>query len=179
MEQLNYSIRQEQQQDYEAVEALVEAAFANEAYSDQREHLLVARLRQTEAFIPELSLVAEVNGEIVGHILLTKIEICDEDKRTPALALAPVSVHPNWQGKGIGGALIRAAHERAHALGHPIIILLGHADYYPRFGYQPTASFGISLPFEAPAENCMLVELEEGALEGVTGVVAYPPAFME
>ena len=172
-------IRQETPADYEAVHALVKAAFANVPYSDQSEHLLVERLRKSEAFIPQLSLVAEVDQELVGHILLTRIVIKNEGHTTPSLALAPVSVLPAKQGQGVGGALIKAAHDEARALGHQSVILLGHEDYYPRFGYRPTAEYGIQLPFDVPPENCMLIELQEGSLADVFGTVEYPPAFME
>lgn len=172
-------IRQETAADYERVNAIVKAAFASAEYSDQSEHLLVQRLRQSDAFIPELSLVAEQDGVLLGHILLTRIKVVDDGQETPSLALAPVSVLPSHQGKGIGAALIKAAHERARALGHGSVILLGHENYYPRFGYRPTAEYGIRLPFEAPAENCMLIELQEGSLAGVSGVVEYSAPFME
>lgn len=172
-------IRQETKADHNHVQELVKQAFADVPYSDQSEHLLVARLRKSSAFIPELSLVAEVDGALAGHILLTRIVIKDDERETPSLALAPVSVRPSFQGKGIGGALIKASHERARELGHQSIILLGHESYYPRFGYHPTADYGIRLPFEAPAENCMLIELQKGSLDGIQGVVQYPPEFME
>ncbi|MEL7225746.1 MAG: N-acetyltransferase [Cyanobacteria bacterium J06576_12] len=172
-------IRQETTADHQQVFELIEAAFAEVEYSDQSEHHLVKRLRKSDAFIPELSLVAEKGGELVGHILLTRIAIVNGEQRSPSLALAPVSVLPTHQGQGIGGTLIKEAHKRAQALGHGSVILLGHADYYPRFGYRPTAEFGIRLPFAVPAENCMLVELQTGALAGISGVVEYPAAFME
>ena len=172
-------IRQEEERDYPAVKALIQAAFAAEPYSDQKEHLLVERLRRGLTFVPELSLVAEEAGKIVGHILLSLVAINDGTSEFPALALAPVSVHPEWQRRGIGGQLIEAAHQKARAMGYKAVILLGHADYYPRFGYQQLGDYGITLPFEAPPENCMVLELEAGALRGVSGQVVYPPAFME
>lgn len=172
-------IRQEQVQDYEKVFKVVEAAFKNVKYSDQSEPFLVNRLRQSDAFIPELSLVAIIDDKIVGHILLTKITIKDTENSFPSLALAPVSVLPKYQGQGIGSQLINAAHKKAKALGHQSIILLGHENYYPRFGYRPTAGFDINLPFEAPKENCMAIELIENALQNVSGTVVYPKAFFE
>ena len=174
---MNIRIRQENQIDRKAVEAIIETAFKTEVYSDQTEHLLVARLRESDAFIPQLSLVAEVNGKIVGHILLTKITIKNDLNSFPSLALAPVSVLPAYQKRGIGGRLIQEAHRIATELGHSSIVLLGHADYYPRFGYELTSKYGIKLPFEAPEENCMVVELVEGSLKEVSGVVEYAKEF--
>ena len=96
------TIRQEKPEDYRQVEQVVEQAFAHAEHTDHDEHNLVARLRGSEAFIPELSLVAEQDGRIVGHILFTKLKV----GQTTQLALAPLAVHPDFQRQGIGGALI-------------------------------------------------------------------------
>ena len=142
-------------------------------------HFLVEKLRKSEAFVPELSLVAEIENNIVGHILLTKIKIKTSDDEITSLALAPVSVLPEFQGKGIGGKLIKEAHQRAKDLGYQSIILLGHENYYPRFGYKLAEEFGISLPFDVPKENCMAIELEPNALKNIRGEVVYPKEFYE
>lgn len=176
---MQISIRQEQPSDYPAVEHLVEAAFAEAEFSDQTEHLLVARLRKSPAFVPELSLVAESGGEIVGYILLTRLQISDGEKQHEVLGLAPVAVLPEFQNRGIGAALIIRSHEIAKAMNFGAVVLLGHAEYYPRFGYQPVSRYGIKLPFEAPDENCMILELQEGFLQDVQGEVIYPQAFFE
>jgi len=172
-------IRQEEPADYPAVFDLIEAAFQPEPMSDHQEQFLVERLRRSSAFVSELSLVAEHDGVIVGHILLTKITIQNEDESFDSLALAPVSVLPLYQRKGVGGKLIREAHQRAKSLGFRSIVLLGHQDYYPRFGYEPASKYGIKLPFDVPEENCMVVELTPGGLNGVKGVVKYANEFFE
>ena len=176
---MNITIRQEQAREHQKVFELIKAAFRNEEYSDQSEHFLVERLRKSDTFIPELSLVAEREGKVVGHILFTKILIKNGEERFESLALAPVSVHPEYQGQGIGGELIRAGHTAAIKAGFGSSVLLGHPAYYPRFGYQKCADFGISLPFDVPEENCMAIELVEGALEEVSGMVEYPKVFSE
>lgn len=162
---------------YPAITNVIQAAFANDPHGDQTEHLLVKRLRDSKAYIPELSLVAEAEGKIVGHIILSKIKVKNENEVFDSLALAPVSVHPDFQGNGIGGKLILEAHKRAKELGYCSIILLGHENYYPRFGYKTLNTFGIKLPFDVPDENCMGIELIENALEKVNGTVEYPKAF--
>lgn len=176
---MNIIIRQEQPSDFNAVFNLIEKAFKSEEFSDHQEQFLVERLRKSETFIPELSLVAETNNQIIGHILLTKIKIKNESETFTSLALAPVSVLPEYQGKGIGKKLIETIHQKAKALGYQSIILLGHETYYPKFGYKIAEDFNIRLPFKVPKENCMAIELTENALANVSGVVEYPKEFFE
>lgn len=176
---MKVNIRQEIPADYSIVFDLIEQAFHEEILSDKKEQFLVERLRKSNAFIPELSLVAEVNQEIVGYILLTKITIESKLYKHIALALAPVAVLPAFQNKGIGGMLIKEAHRIAKKLGYQSIILLGHENYYPKFGYRPLHQFNISLPFDAPKENCMAIELVPDALKRKEGSVVYPKEFFE
>ncbi|MEW7304381.1 N-acetyltransferase [Elizabethkingia anophelis] len=177
---MNLLFRQENKDDYTAVSIVIQKAFEKEEMSDHSEQYLVERLRNSEAFIPELSIVAEINQKIAGHILLTKIKVVNkENKESESLALAPVSVLPEYQGKGIGGKLIETAHKKAKELGFGSVILLGHENYYPRFGYEIAKKYGIKLPFDVPDENCMAIELIKGSLKGVEGTVVYPKAFFE
>lgn len=170
-------IRQETPDDYTTVFSLTEEAFREMKFSKQDEQFLVERLRTSEAFIPELSLVAELDGQVVGHIMLTKMTIRNDDKGYPALGLAPVSVLPAFQCQGIGSSLIKEAHRIAKEMGHVRVVLIGHPAYYPRFGYRVAGKYDISFPFEAPAECCMVAELVQGALEGVSGLVEHPKEF--
>ncbi|MDQ8013963.1 MAG: N-acetyltransferase [Flavobacterium nitrogenifigens] len=172
-------LRQENKNDFESVFHLIEKAFEKEEYSDHKEQFLVERLRKSDAFIPELSIVAEIDNEIVGHILFTKLQIKNESETFPSLALAPVSVLPEFQGKGIGSKLILHGHEIAKSLGYKSVILLGHQDYYPRFGYELCKKYKIKMPFDVPAENCMVIALVEDGLKGISGEVVYPSAFFE
>ncbi len=171
-------IRQEEARDFEQICELVRLAFRDMEESDHTEHLLVERLRRSDAYVQELALVAEAEGgRIVGHILLTRLEVVSEEDTHIALAVAPLSVLPGFQGRGIGGALLRAAHERAAGLGYGAALLLGHPGYYPKFGYQKASLYGIQFPFEAPDECCMVAELKSGGLDGLRGVVCYPAPF--
>lgn len=166
------TIRQEKLEDYRQVEQVVERAFAHAEHTDHDEHNLVARLRSSEAFLPQLSLVAEQDGRIVGYILFTKLKV----GQTTQLALAPLAVHPDFQRQGVGGALIRAGHRIAAQLGYDYSVVLGHSDYYPRFGYQPASRFGIRSPFDVPDENYMAFDLRGGRPQ-MSGPVEYPPQF--
>lgn len=164
--------------DYEGISKLVLEAFSAAEFTDGDEHNLVRRLRDSKAYIPELALVAKADGVIVGHVLFTKIKIhAVGGKVFDSLALAPVSVHPRYQRKGIGASLIAEGHRIAQKLGYSSVILVGHPGYYPRFGYVKASKFGISAPLDVPEDAFMAVELIEGALKDVTGKVEYPPEF--
>ena len=176
---MNLNIRQETPEDYESVAYIIENAFQFEQFSDHQEQVLVHKLRNSPDFIPELSLVAETDGKVIGHILLTKIAIVNETSSFRSLALAPVSVFPSFQGQGIGGKLIKAAHKKAANLGFTSVVLLGHDTYYPRFGYEPTHNYGIEFPIDIPEKYCMVRALTKDGLKGVSGLVEYPEEFYE
>lgn len=176
---MNIRIRKEEPKEYSIVFRLIEKAFRTEEQSDHREQFLVERLRKSSSFIDELSLVALHNDKIVGHLLLTKIKINSVDQSFNSLALAPVSVLPEYQKMRIGSRLILAGHQKARELGFSSVVLLGHKDYYPRFGYQQCEKFGIQLPFDVPADYCMAIELTPDSLKGVRGIVEYDAAFSE
>ena len=172
MEQKNIVIRQETAQDYEAVYQLIREAFAHAQHRDGNEQDLVAALRRSEAFVPELSLVAQIEGRLVGHILFTKAKVGEE----PVLALAPLSVLPAFWRQGIGTALIQAGHSIARQMGFSYSIVLGSETYYPRCGYLPAKQFGIEAPQGVPEKNLMAVRLS-GHAKPVQGTVAYAKEF--
>jgi len=175
---INITIRQEIQGDLPNILDLVEKAFEDVAESDHQEQYLVERLHGSDTFIPELSLVAvNSKGNIVGYILLTKVKIVSADSTTVSLAVAPLAVHPAYQNNRIGGMLIEEAHQMARTMGYGSAVLLGHKDYYPRFGYRKAIDYGIRFPFDAPQECCMVIELLLDALSGVSGTVHYPECF--
>lgn len=174
---MEIKLRQENPADYEQVFKLTELAFANMPFADHDEQFLVERLRKSEFFIPGLSLVAESDGKIIGHILLTRLKIQGTETEFESLSLAPVSVLPEFQKQGIGGMLIRKAHQVATNLGYKSVILVGHPEYYPRFGYKKASEFGLKFPFQAPDDACMAIELVDNGLEGITGMVVYSPEY--
>ncbi len=172
------NIRKETSSDYNRVFELTRKAFESLEISDHNEGKLVDKLRKAPTFIDELSLVAEQEGQIVGHILFTPVIIDNGTQRYHSLILAPVSVLPEFQKMGIGGQLIRAGHQKAIELGFHSAILLGHPEYYPRFGYKPASSWGIKSPIPLPSDDVfMAVELIKGALNKVSGMVVFPPEF--
>lgn len=171
-------IRPETEADYPSVFDLTEQAFRTLEISDHREQYLIERLRLSSSFVPELSLVACTDDDlIVGHILLTKIQIEDGSVNHEALILAPVSVLPAFQNQGIGSRLICAAHDAARELGFGAVVLVGHEHYYPRFGYRLCRLYGIRMPFDVPEVNCLVAELIPGRLQPISGLVKFDPAF--
>ena len=172
------NIRKEDPSDYNRVIRITEKAFETLEISNHNEGKLVEKLRKSSNFIDELSLVAELNGQVVGHILFTPIVIDNGEQQFQSLVLAPVSVLPEFQKRGIGGQLIRAGHQKALELGFHSVILLGHPEYYPRFGYKPASTWGIKSPIQLPSDDVfMAVELTEDALANVCGTVVFPPEF--
>lgn len=165
-------IRQETSADYEAVYDLIKDAFATAEHTDGAEQDLVVALRKSKAFIPELSIVAEIDGELAGHILFTKVKVGDGE----ALALAPLSVKPKYQRQGVGTALIAEGHEIAAELGYPYSLVLGSKTYYSKAGYVPAAQLGIETPEGFPADCYMAVKLKENA-KPICGPVKYAKEF--
>lgn len=165
-------LRPEEAKDYPAVYAVIKSAFASAAHADGNEQDLVSALRQSDAFLPEMSLVAEIDGKIVGHILFTKVDIGGSVQ----LALAPLSVLPEYQRRGFGSALIGEGHRRAQELGYAYSIVLGSETYYPRMGYVPAKNFGIAPPFAVADENFMACKLRVDA-PAISGVVQYAKEF--
>lgn len=165
-------IREEIPQDYDAVYKIHELAFKQANEAD-----LVNALRKSTAFIPGLSLVAIQHQAIVGHILFTNILIKNSSVLHGSLALAPVSVCPDYQHQGIGSVLIRAGLQKARDLGYDSVIVLGHEHYYPKFGFLPAAGWQIKAPFEVPSAAFMALELKPGGLKGVNGTVEYAKEF--
>jgi putative acetyltransferase len=165
----SWSTRPETSADAAAVHAITSAAFDTPLEAD-----LVDALRaDTGAWIDGLSIVAEsADGTLVGLALFTR---CHVDGR-PALALAPCAVLPEFQRTGAGSAAIRAGLEAARVMGENLVLVLGHADYYPRFGFTPASGFGVRAPFEVPDEAMMALSLDPSR-ETPRGTIQYPAAF--
>lgn len=176
---MNITIREELSGDQATIAAMIMQCYQDVAFSNHREHLMVARLRASSAYIPQLSLVAEIGGLIAGHVMMTRIAIRDTVGDHAALSLAPLSVSPMFQRQGVGSALVEAAHARARALGFGAVILVGISGYYARFGYLPLDEYPISLPFDVAPPNRMALVLLPHGLKGVRGMVEYAPEWME
>lgn len=154
--------------DRAAVRRINELAFEGAAEAD----LVEALLRDGLALA---SLVADVDGDTVGHILFSRMWVDTAAGAVEAACLAPVAVLPLQQRRGIGAALVSHGLDEMRRLGERVVIVVGHPAYYPRFGFKPAGPYGLTSPF--PAEAFMVIELEPGALCDVAGPVRYPAAF--
>ena len=167
------AIRMEQEKDFLAVKEINDLAFGQES-----ESTLIGNIRNTDNYIPALSLVFENEKlEIIGHILFSPITIETKTESIPSLALAPMAVKPDLQNQGIGSSLVKAGLKRCEELGYKSIVVLGHPDYYPKFGFILASEKGIKCPFEVPNEAFMVYEIKPGALNDAQGTVKYPEAF--
>ncbi|HRW29747.1 MAG: N-acetyltransferase [Alphaproteobacteria bacterium] len=165
-------IRKEKECDFEAVNNLLLAAF-----EDEGEAKLVSALRIKAS--PVISLVAEIHDKIVGYIMFSPVKITGHED-FKIMGLAPVAVLPEHQNKGIGAALINEGLDNCRKLGFQAAVLLGHAEYYPRFGFKQSTKFGLICPYEGvPPECFMAKELFPGSLSKVSGQILFHPAFSE
>ncbi len=164
-------VRAETPDDFSAIDVVNLSAFEGEA-----EAQLIGELRKSPTFIPDLSLVAELNGRIVGHVVLSRVKLVSEKGESEVLALGPMSVVPSQSHRGIGSELIDAAVARAKPLCYNAIVVAGHPDYYLRFGFRPASEWGVTCNLPIPDDALTAMELVEGALSG-GGIVEYPDLF--
>ena len=134
-------IRRERPSDFPAIDRVHRLAFAGDTH-EPAEVELVRALRRSRAWVPALSIVAEVHGEIVGHVVATEGSVDGQ----VALGLGPIGVLPDCQNAGVGTALMHAVLAAADAIGYPLVALVGHKDYYPRFGFVPGSELGVEAP---------------------------------
>ena len=162
-------IRVEKENDQAAVHAVNVSAFATSSEAD-----LVDTLRRQAR--PIVSLVAEENSEVVGHIMFSPVSLSGNPD-LKMMGLGPMAIAPEYQRGGIGSALVRSGLRRCRQLGFVAVVVLGHPDYYPRFGFSPSSRFDIDSEYEVPQEVFMAIELQPGVLSGKTGRVKYHAAF--
>jgi putative acetyltransferase len=166
----DFEIRAATARDAEAIRRVHAAAFGRDAEAD-----LALRLIAREPAC--LSLVAERDGRIVGHVLFSPVRVDGRRFARAPMGLGPVGVEPGLQRGGAGIALCRAGIEACRAAGAPFLVVLGHPTYYPRFGFVPAARFGLTFGDMPPRDAFMAQELEPGALAGAGGAVRYAPEF--
>jgi putative acetyltransferase len=148
------------------------------AFGSDVEAALVDAIRASPEYVPEWSLIAERDGRVVGHVMISYAQLVDGDRNQRVAMLSPLAVVPEVHGEGIGSALVRTACELADAAGEPFIVLEGSPTYYRRFGFEHAAPLGIEIPLPswAPSEAGQVLRLRSWTPE-VRGAVVYPPAF--
>ena len=167
---MSLNIRPETPADAAAVYRVEAAAFGRPAEAE-----LVHKLQQDG--VESISLVALLDGEVVGHILFSPVMVKSNAEEFTAVALGPLAVSPQQQNKGIGSELCRQGLTTCKEAGHELVFVLGHSNYYPRFGFVPTAPLGLRCQFDVPEDAFMVVELVAGALRNKRGTVYYHPLF--
>lgn len=164
--------------DYLDIASLVKEAFENSEYGYNGESELVDQLRYTNSYVPELEIVATENKKIVGHGMLSEVEVVNQNKTLCiGLALAPLSVATAYQGRKIGENLLLTLETKAKGLNYKFIVILGSASFYSRYGYVPASKYNIEAPFDVPDESFMIKLLSENALNGISGVIQYSEVF--
>ena len=162
-------IRPETEGDRAAVRAVNEAAFETSVEAD-----LVETLRGKGVSV--VSLVAEVDGKIVGHVLFSPVSLM-EHADLNLVGLGPMAVVPDYQRKGVGSALVREGLRCCKDLGSCAVVVVGHSGYYPRFGFAPASQYSLRSEYDVPDDVFMVAELDDGALTGAAGLVRYDDVF--
>lgn len=163
-------IRKEQATDIEYIYAVNKDAFETDAEAN-----LVNALRNSGCTF--ISLVAEDNNKIIGHIFFTPVELTGNNDNLKLIGLAPMAVLNQHQHKGIGSKLVEAGLTKCKELDYDAVVVLGHPNYYPRFGFVPSVKYGIKSEYDVPDDVFMIKELKTGCLKGHQGTIKYNNVF--
>jgi len=164
-------IREESPAEYPLIYDFVREAFKTARVSNGEEQDFVRKLQTSDRYIPSLSLVAVENGRIIGHVMLSKIQIKSKERPFESLLLAPLSVAGTHRNQGVGSSLVKTAFETAKWMGYTSVLIVGNPAYYSRFGFRSAKSFGITSAESLPENVFMACELVPDSLKGVSGTV--------
>lgn len=163
-------IREETESDIEAIWKVNSDAFETDAEAN-----LVNTLRSSGC--DYISLVAETDNKIIGHILFTPVTLTGDKNKIKIMGLAPMAVLTLYQNRGVGSKLVNAGLERCQAQGYHAVVVLGHPTYYPRFGFIPALKYDIKSEYNVPDDVFMILELVPGCLKDKKGIIKYHEAF--
>ncbi len=164
------NIRAERPADKDAIKRI-----HTEAFSTEVEAKLVDTLKKSGEHL--ISLVAEDGDDLVGHILFSPVTLTGDEGDLRIMGLAPMAVLPTHQKRGIGTRLVEQALKRCQEVGYDAVVVLGHANYYPRFGFRPADEYGITSEYDVPPGAFMVKELKAACLKGHQGTIKYHAAF--
>jgi putative acetyltransferase len=145
------------------------------AFGQPQEGQLVDALRTNGGVL--LSLVATLNGHVVGHILYSPLSVSSDGGKVVEAGLGPMAVLPEYQRRGIGGKLIETANQKLREVGCPFIVVLGHPEYYPRFGFKPASGYGIRCEWNVPDNVFMVLVMDQLKMKGVSRLAKYRQEF--
>jgi putative acetyltransferase len=165
-------VREERPEDIEAIRVINQDAFGQ-----SQEGQIVDALRANAAVL--LSMVAALDGCVIGHILYSPVFIDSGGKKVIGAGLGPMAVLPRYQRQGVGRKLIESGNNRLRQAGCPFIVVLGHPDYYPRFGFKPASAYGIRCEWDVPDDVFMAIIMDHLKMEGVSGLAKYRREFAE
>ncbi|EDR30079.1 hypothetical protein, conserved [Entamoeba dispar SAW760] len=172
-------IREEQPSDYNEIYLLVQNAFKTTEHSSGTEQDIVIKIRESNNYIKNLSLVGILQGKIIGHIMVSKISIVNNQNTYNSYAIAPLSIAPDQQRKGYGSQLMKEVISRAQKLGLTHLTLFGDDQFYHRFGFETSTKYGIKTDIPCDEKNCMVIQLQEQGLIGIKGIIKYPNYFFK
>ena len=168
--EMTVTIRNERPEDIAAIDSV-----NHKAFGQPQESQLVHALRKNGGVL--LSLVAALNHRVVGHILYTPVSVGRNGQKMIGSGLGPMAVLPEYQRQGIGSQLVATGNERLRQSGYPFIVVLGHAEYYPRFGFKPASEYFIRSEWEVPDNAFMILVLDQLKMAGISGVARYRQGF--
>jgi len=174
---MSFLIRHERKEDYKLVEEITREAFWNLYFPGCNEHYLVHKIRQHEDYLPQLSFVIEVDGQVIGSIYYTKSSIVMNDKVIDTVTFGPVSIHPDYHRKGFGRKLIEYSIEQSRNQGCRAILILGYPYHYEPYGFKGSKAFNITMSDGLFYKGFMALPLYEGALDGLHGYVSFSDVF--
>ena len=171
-------IRREEEKDYRAVEHLTREAFWNVYRPGCAEHYVLHCFRRDPAFVPELDLVMERNGDLIGQVMYVRAEVaCDDGQSLPVMTFGPICIAPAYKRKGYGKKLLDASMEQAKKLGCGALVIEGNIDFYGKSGFTPALRSGIRYADDPEAEYLLAKELIPGYLAGIKGVYRDPAGY--
>ena len=177
----NLTIRNEKKEDHRKVENLIRESFWNVYRPGCLEHFVIHKLRDDDAFIPELDFVMEIDGKLIGQNMFMKANIkADDGRDIPIMTMGPICIAPQLKRKGFGKILLDYSLERAKNFGCKAVCFEGNIDFYGKSGFTFASNFGIryhGLPEGEDASFFLCKELEEGYLDGITGEYAPPQGY--